>query len=71
MSLHNDQILSQVNRYGQNMREASFAEHGRYATAYGEFAAQFDDVTRQRMNQVLAVSLTGGLYEDRRIRGKR
>lgn len=70
MSLSNDQILSQVNRYGQNMREASFSDHGRYATAYAEYAAQFDDATRQRMNQVLAASLAGGLYEDRRIRGK-
>jgi hypothetical protein len=72
MSLANDRPLSQVDRYGQNMREAStLAEILPFVTTYNEFAAQFDDETRRRMNRVLALSTAGQLVEDRRTRGKR
>lgn len=73
MSLRTDRILSMVDRYARNMLEAStLAELCLYIVAYSEFVAQFDDATRERMNRVLAVALTGGLYVDlRRPKGKR
>ncbi len=64
MSLYFDRALSQAVRYANHLTAATTpAERDASTTAWNQFAAQFDDLTRARLT---AVYTAAPLCDDRR-----